>query len=453
MKTHGITRRRFLDQTAAVLAAGTFAPLERSLAVVGNESRRAATLEEAYKRLGFDARAADSFTSLWMADIHYGGGKPEDILPPMLAEIAPMNPRPAFIGIVGDLICAASRAFGIVPNEADRRTAVEEFRAMKPHYEELARLAPVKLTLGNHDTFPGEANLGLFRSVYGDTPVTHAFETKGVPFIIANGGSCGLLDDAQQTWFCEQVKRLHRPGGTLITAVHQPSVGNLVRERGITSAARAAFAGARGKIWLIGGHEHENRDRQFSIPGGESVMNAWITAGNRTSWGKENPGYWVWCFAAGRLVGRIFRHVGDPEGYRLSAPEVAERAEPLLLPFENRDDLLWKVLVGEGDEPYRRTTQAAWCLNYWTYVRKLDYEFPLQLAKGKARRCVVLMASISSKPTGLSVSADAKDWQAVENPEQNGSYLTFTIPQACLDSGSLSLRMTDCAVSGFGLLG
>ena len=69
------------------------------------------------------------------------------------------------------------------------------------------------------------------------------------------------------------------------------SVGSIVRERGITSAVRAAFAEARGQLWLIGGHEHENRDRQVMIPRGENVMNAWITAGNRTSWGKENPGY------------------------------------------------------------------------------------------------------------------------------------------------------------------
>jgi hypothetical protein len=181
-------------------------------------------------------------------------------------------------------------------------------------------------------------------------------------------------------------------------------------------------------------------------------MNAWITAGNRTSWGKENPGYWVWCFSAGRLVGRIFRHVGDAAGYTLSAPEVTAKAEPLFLPFENQEDLLWKVLVGEGDEPYRRTTKAAWCLNYWTYVRQLDYEFPLSLAKGKAKRCVVLMAAISDKPTGLSVSANGNDWHPIENStERNGSYVTFTIPQSCLDAGTLSLRMTECAVSGFAL--
>lgn len=447
MKQHLNTRRRFLQQAGASLGVAALAPLPRSLAAVTNEPRKAATLEDAYRLLGFNPRAGDSFTALWTADIHYGIGKSEDILPPMMAEIAPMNPRPAFIGIVGDLIVSASRAFGIVPGENDRRLAVEEFRAMKPHHDELARLAPVKLTLGNHDTYPGEADLGLFRSVFGDTPVTHAFETKGVPFILANGGSCGLLGDAQQVWFNEQVKKFHRPGGTLICAIHQPSVGSIVHERGITAAVRQAYAEARGDLWVIGGHVHENGTRRLAIPRGDTLVNASITAGNPAVWGKERPGYWLWCFSAGRLAGRIFRQIGDAAGYTIAAPAVTGRAEPLLLPFENRDDLLWKVLVGEGDEPYRRTTKAAWCLNYWTYVRQLDYEFPLNLAKGKAKRCLVLM----NKPTGLSASANAKDWQPIENPERNGSITTFTIPQSCLDSGTLSLRMTDCSVSGFAL--
>ena len=451
MKPRSFNRRRFLHQSGLYLGAAALVPVHRSQAAVTNEPRRAATLADAYRLLNFDPHAGDSFTSLWMADTHYGIGKPEDILPPMIAEIAPMNPRPAFIGIVGDLILSASRSFGIVPGENDRKLAVEEFLAMKPHYDELAQLAPVKLTLGNHDTYPGEDDLGLFRSVFGDTPVSHAFELKGVPFIIANGGSCGLLGDTQQAWFCEQVKKLHNPGGTLVAAIHQPSVGSIVRERGITQAARQAFAEARGDLWMIGGHVHENGDRRFSIPQGDTLINASITAANPVVWGKEQPGFWLWCFSAGRLVGRIFRRVGDAAGYTLAPPEVTAQTKPLYLPFENRDDVLWKVLVGEGDEPYRRTTNAKWCLNYWTYVKQLDYEFPLSLAKGKAKRCLVIMDPSSEKPIGLAVSGNASDWQPVTNPERDGSYTAFTIPQSCLESGVLSLRMTDCSVSGFAL--
>jgi hypothetical protein len=52
----------------------------------------------------------------------------------------------------------------------------------------------------------------------------------------------------------------------------------------------------------------------------------------------------------------------------------------------------------------------------------------------------------------LSVSANGNDWHPIENStERSGSYVTFTIPQNCLDAGTLSLRMTECAVSGFAL--
>jgi len=451
MKARMFNRRRFLHQTGGSIGAALLTPDHSSLATLTNEPRWAATLEDAYQLINFDPHAGDSFTSLWMADTHYGIGKPEDILPPMIAEIALMKPRPAFIGIVGDLILSASRAFGIIPGEIDRKLAVEEFRSMKPHYDELVRLAPVKLTLGNHDTYPGENDLALFRGVFEDTPVTHSFEIKGVAFIIANGGSCGLLEDVQQTWFCDQVKKFHRPGGTLVAAIHQPSVGSIVRERGITQAARQSFAEARGDLWMIGGHVHENGDRRFSIPQGDSLINASITAANPTVWGKQQPGFWLWCFNAGRLVGRIFRRVGKAAGYTLAPLELSEEAQPLLLPFENRDDVLWKVLVGEGDESHRRLANAKWCLNYWTYVKQLEYEFALSLAQGKAKRCEVIISFDSTKTASLDVSSNSEDWQPVDNLEIRGSYASFPIPRSCVESGTIALRMADCSVSGFAL--
>ncbi len=455
-KPTAITRRKILHQTGLGFGAAALTPLHRSLAAVTNEQHRAATLEDAYKILGFDPHAGDSFTSLWMADIHYGIGKAEDILPPMIAEITPMNPRPSFIGIVGDLIVSASHSFGTIPNDADRKKTEEEYRMMKPHYDELTKLAPVKLTLGNHDTYPGEEDRGLFRSVFGDTPVTHAFKMKGVPFIIANGGSCGLLGDKQQKWFNQQVKKLHRPDGTLVTAIHQPSVGKIVRERGITMAVREAFAETQGDLWVIGGHVHSNGDRSFRIPNGDTLINASITAANPAVWGREQPGYWIWCFNSGQLVGRIFRRVGDDAGYTVSPPETAtlQKTQALLLPFENREDILWKVMVGEGDEKFRLTTKAAWCLNYWAYTKQLEYRFPLSLAKNKARRCVVLMDSMAgkNKSMNLFVSADGTHWRETQ-PVTDGSYHTIDIPDDCLASGTIALRMENSAVSGFALLG
>lgn len=439
------TRRQFLRASAACAVS--------SGVVLGGEKRHAPSLDEAYRELGFDPRAAGSFSALWMADIHYGIGEPLAILPPIIAEIDRMRTRPAFVGIVGDLIVSASRSFGTIPDEQDCAKAVDEFRALKKHSDELARLAPLKLTLGNHDTYPGERDLSLFRCVFGDTPVMHAFEEKGVAFLIANGGSCGRLGEAQELWFRNEARRLHRDGGTLVAAIHQPSVGSVVRERSITSAVRRGFDGLRGDLWVVGGHVHANSDRVLRIPGGERLVNASITAANPTVWGTERPGYWLWCFRDGRLIGRIFRKVADDAGgWRIESPSITTPEQPLLMPFENDPDIVWKVLVGEGDEPYRTATQAAWCENYWAYAKQLDYRLPLSLAKGKATRCTILAEPMAPKGQSLqiSTSADGQAWQPAEHEEHNNHY-TLTIPADCVTSGALHLRMERCAVSGFAL--
>src|SRR5665213_2282111 len=286
-------RREFIRGALAGLCGVAALPTAHTFAA---DRRAAPTLDAAFRLLNFNPDAGDAFTVVWMADIHYGVGNAQQILPPMLAELRGMNPRPAFIGVIGDLILTASTSFGTVPGAAQRLKAIEEFRAFQSHYEELKKLAPVKLTLGNHDTYPGEENLGLFRAVFVAEPVTPAFKEKGVTFAIANGGSCGLLGDRQQKWLASQVKTLHRPGGTLVTAVHQPSVGRVVRERGIAAAIREAYADLHGDLWVVGGHEHHNDDRRFRLPHGQVLTQATITAGNPKTWGTELPGYWVWCF-------------------------------------------------------------------------------------------------------------------------------------------------------------
>ncbi len=412
------------------------------------------SLASAYQAIGFDPAASDAFTSVWMADVHYGIGKPENILPPVIQELTALSLRPAFIAIVGDLILTASLSFGVVPNAKQRETALDEFRSLKPHLDDLARIAPLKLTLGNHDTYPGEADAGLFHTVFPSHPVTHSFEAKGVGFVILNGGSCGMLGSGQQAWFREQGRKWRR-NGTVVMAVHQPSAGRLVRERGIGAAMRDALPGMGGDLWLIGGHEHRNEDKRFRLPDGTTFTEATITAGNPATWGTDHPGYWIYCFQGGRLKGRLFRHVGGAGGFAVHAARAAVEARPLMLPFEGQEGVLWRVLVGEGDEPYRVTTQASWCLNYWTYVRRLEYRFPLSLAGGKARRCAVLLESAAGKdrPVRIAVSPDGQSWQEPAGVAVEGEYHTFAIPPSCLAAGVLTLKLENCAVSGFALVG
>jgi hypothetical protein len=121
------------------------------------------------------------------------------------------------------------------------------------------------------------------------------------------------------------------------------------------------------------------------------------------------------------------------------------------LPFEDRPDILWKVLVGEGDKPYRVETHAAWCLNYWYDAKRLVYRFPLKLAGGKAKRCLVLDEPMGKATPKYFLSPDGKTWEEVVRAERRGSETSLPISSACLDAGTVVLRLEGCAVSGFAL--
>lgn len=100
------------------------------------------TLSEAMEAAHFDPRAADSFTVVWAADIHYGVGNPQEILPPILHEIHRMSPPPAFFGIVGDLIMKASLHFGQIPDRQQRPAGGTAARLAAQHGQPDAQARP-----------------------------------------------------------------------------------------------------------------------------------------------------------------------------------------------------------------------------------------------------------------------------------------------------------------------
>jgi hypothetical protein len=407
------------------------------------------TLAGAMRAAGFDPHRSEAFTAVFTADIHYGTGAPDEILPPILGEVNRMDPRPAFFAVAGDLICKASLRFGDVPDERQREEALAEYRMVKEALAGLDARIPLKLTLGNHDTYPGEDVPRLFRTVFPEHPVYHAFTVKGVPFLFLNGGANGDPSYDQRTWYRERVQALHRPNGTLVTVIHQPSLGLLTKERGVTRVAREGLKDVTGDLWLIGGHEHRNATDCFRLPHGAVVSQATLTKGNPAVWG-EPPGYWVWCFDRGRLVARIFRGVGQ-DGFTVAAPPPRDRAPLLALPFEDREqEVLWKVMVGEGDTPYLAEHKAAWCLNYWHYNQYLTYRFPLRLSPAAERLCV-LETHDANAPFRCLVGPDAQQLAPVDLAERDGSYSYLEIPASCRTAGSVTVRLEGCVVAGFAL--
>jgi hypothetical protein len=408
------------------------------------------TLSEAMEAAHFDPRAADSFTVVWAADIHYGVGNPQEILPPILHEIHRMSPPPAFFGIVGDLIMKASLHFGQIPDRQQRQEAIAEFRQVRQALAGLNPAIPLKLALGNHDTYPGEETPALFHAVFPEHPEIHAFRVGGVPFLFLNGGSSGLLSERQRAWLRSTVSRMHKPGNTLVLALHQPSLGRVTRERGVAAAVRDALAEVQGELWMVSGHEHCNQDACFQLPQ-SAITQATITTANPAMWGTEQPGYWVYGFARGHLTARIFRRLG--QGYAVAPTPPRIPAHPLRLPFEAQEpQILWKVLVGEGDTPYFVEAEAAWCLNYWYDAKRLTYRFPLVLAGGEARQLAVLEEASNEKAERrYFLSPDGKDWQAVTPVERQEECTLLAIPKVCQAAGVVAVRLENCTVSGFAL--
>jgi hypothetical protein len=416
------------------------------------------SLSEAMAKAGFDPYADESFTAVFAADLHYGysesasAASSDDgqaqILQPVLDEINAMKPAPKFFAVIGDLICKASLHFGQIPDQKQKEEAIAEFRLFRDHLQPLSPGIDVKLALGNHDTYPGEDDPVLFHTVFPEHPEYHSFTIMGIHFVFLNGGSSGYIDQEQREWFRDDILRNHKPGSTLMIACHQPSLGSVTSERGIPETMRYVLSDCEGEIWMIAGHCHRNHDECFQLPK-TIITQATITSANPVGWGSENPGYWIYGFSKGKLVVRIFRKLGD--GFSIAPAPPVEKARPIILPFEGHDEILWKVMVGEGDRTYLVDAKAEWCINYWHYSKYLIYKFPLSLANGKAKRFALLETPSGKEPRRYFVSPDAENWEEVTSVHRQGSYTSFPIPQECHNAGVIVVRIEGCVVSGFAL--
>jgi len=441
---HTMKRRTFLRGTAG--AALGMATLPNALRA--NPTYPHATLKAAFAAAKFDPSAPDAFTTIWTADTHYGIGEGAEILPHVWNEVRQMEQAPAFFAVAGDLVCKASLSFGQIPNDQQKEAAREEFRAMKAHVDRIESEIPVKLALGNHDTHPGEDRPELFHDVFPDRPEYHACYVKGVPFIFLNGGSSGYLDEEQRRWFRSEVEGRFDPERSLVTVCHQPSLGRVTNERGVTQAFREAMPDVNGDVWMIGGHHHKNEDQCFQLPQGV-ITQSTITTPNPTVWGTDKPGYWVYGFAGGKLATRVFRRLG--QGYTVAPEPPRHTPKPLRLPFEDTETL-WQVLVGEGDEPYRVSSNAQWCQNYWYYNKELVYRFPLALGEDKAHQLAILNSPESEKTMTYELSPDGNHWITIDRPTRKGDMTQLDLPAACHQSGEVHVRLAHCSVSGFALL-
>ena len=226
LRRHVRSIRRQILAVVLMVAFCTTAAAERP-AAAGHYPL--ATLAQAYATAGFDAAAKNAVVFVAASDVHYGYCDEEGMLP-IIREVNAMMPRPAFFVITGDLICSASIAFGNRPDGKQKAKAVEEFCLFKKHLDSVSPAIPVRLVLGNHDTYPGEVEPELFHRVFPDRPAYQSFDVAGVHFVALNGHSTGYIDGQQRDWLTADIARVPT-GRTIVTFVHQPALQSTVAER------------------------------------------------------------------------------------------------------------------------------------------------------------------------------------------------------------------------------
>ena len=416
------------------------------LVVAAEPDYPSATLEQAFAEAGFDCAAPGAATFVLTADTHYDAKEGRlAVARPVIDEINAMATPPAFFAIVGDLIVNGSVCFGQVPGEAQKEIARDEFRALQKDLKSLRPEVTAHLVLGNHDTYPYERGAELFRSVFSERAPYGSFDVAGLHVVVLNGGHSGVIGPEQARWLARDVAGTE-PEREVVLLVHQPALGNVVNERGIAPAVRKAFSGHRGRVHLVAGHAHRNASVVFRLPH-TTVTQHTITTCNGEIWGSERPGYWVYCVREGGVVARIFRRFG--KGYRLDRDPDLSRARDFREPFQDREDLPWRLLIGEDDDrKYLVTGQGGDCETYWFYVRTLVYRLPLTECGFEAANFAILASlRAGDKLARVDVSPDGEAWEGLTIPEARESVYTFPIPESCRAARSLQVRISRDAMS------
>ena len=411
------------------------------------------TLPEAFRVLGFDPTIKGNSFFVVTADVHYGIG--EDGMLPTIQEVNQMNPLPAFFCVDGDMILNGSRHFGAIPDANGLQAANHEFNEFKAHADLLNPQIPLLLVLGNHDTHPKEIEPAMFWEVFPDRPPYQSFDIEGVHILSLNGHNTGYIDPIQMKWLLDDIS--HIPSKqTVIIFVHQPSISRRVRERGLPEAVSEAFKNHHGLVWLIGGHEHWNRQKIFQLKNTQLIEHQ-ITCGSNKIWGgPEHPGYWIYCIRKGQVIGRIFKQ--QFKGYRLEPEPDLNLTEKIPTPFDHINHYLWKLMVGEGDRNFLIESKAADCLNYWAYVKELVYRIPLKYAGNRGKTIAMLtdhkLQNLQQEGQYF-LSSDLINWQEIKLKNANYDVLQFSIPSTFINLENIYFKFTPsgvAAVAGFALL-
>jgi len=202
---------------------------------------------------------------------------------------------------------------------------------------------------------------------------------------------------------------------------------------------------------------HHNDHQVFALPNTTIVQVSEVCSARGIWGGPEKPGYWIYGVAHGQIVCRVFRRLGH--GYRVANDIPRDDPRQIPAPFDQVQNVLWKLFVGEGDGQYRVVSQASDVVSFWYGVKQLTYRLPLSDFSMPPERLGILGYLGSPKDARLcrvSVSADAEQWHPLTFGLPLGSVYEFAIPWKLKTVDALYVRvegLAETVVAGYCLMG
>ena len=421
------------------------------------------TLAEAYQAAGLNPCDPNCYVFAAASDCHYKYTETNPVRP-FIDEINAMNPLPEFLLITGDIITSASSNMGNIPTESKKTRALAEYQMAKADLDRL--LVRYELTLGNHDNYPYETPFGdLFHSAFEDRPLYKSFDFGGIHFILLHAHACGNIKDidpAQWQWLLNDMASVP-PEQVVICAQHYPWVGANV-EHGVSRAMTELLPNHTGNVWMLCGHDHPFRERVYALPNTTIVEHC--MGESRATNTNADRGYFLYFLKDAAVLTRIWREYDV--GYHVCPPLDRSRPEPILEPFEDVANILFRLLVGVDDDnrtsPYLvyAGSDPRDCTVFWNAPQELIYRFPLHEIQGEADSFVMMAGEqLKTYPyCHVYVSNDNSTWTELSIPTAVKNCYTFSIPEALRAEHDLYVRFLNTNrrwdgphIGGFAILG
>jgi hypothetical protein len=409
-------------------------------------------IDDAFKATGFSPTNDNASFFVVLSDSHWGLGE-EGIPQAFVDEINTFQPLPEFLLINGDIINSASVCFGNVPKSLQaKEKALNEFKDLKTFLGQLNPKISLKLTLGNHDTYPYEKDGGLFQQIFPDHKLYSSFELSGVHIVLLCGGQSGDIDEKQLAWLKQDIAKIPK-NQTVILFAHQPAFAKIVRERGISEAIRSAFSEHTGSMWVVGGHCHYNSIQVFKLPKTKIVQTTIISSNSEKV---KAPGYWVYCLEDGKVQSRIYREINS--GFRIASKPNYSKAKAIPIPFGETKNRLWTLMVGDGDRQYLVKGKGGDVVTWWAYVKDLVYKLPLSKANMQATK-IALLADLgeldNEDANQIYFSVDGENWQEQKLSTPVNKVYMLDIPEDMRKEQDLFVKIigknATCYFGGFAL--